>query len=67
MQLPSVVTASLGCEKGGGDQHIRKVQSNPCVGSPALNARSDSDCHLTFVGRPHDAEDPRPPLSLVTV
>lgn len=67
MRLPSVVTVSLGCQKGGGDQHIRKVQSNPCVWSPALNARSDSDCLLTLVGWLHDAEGPRPSLSLVTV
>lgn len=36
------------------------------MGNPALNTRSDSDCHLTFVGRLHDAQNPQLSLSLVT-
>lgn len=30
------------------------------MGNPALNARSDSDCRLTFVGWLHDAQGPQP-------
>lgn len=60
MQLLIGSAVSSGWGKEGGEQHNGKVQSNGCVGNPALNAGSDSDCRLTFVGWLREVQGSQP-------